>query len=75
MKINKSAVSAVKQRRDFSMAQDYKNTKYDPTMLQINLLVNNSKMTLSTIAHKCGVTIQCYVIGEGRKHGVPRASQ
>ena len=40
-------------------AKLYQAVQYDPTMLQVNLLIKNSKMPLTTIAKRCGVSTRC----------------
>lgn len=43
----------------YNAAKEYKGTIYDPTMLQINLLLKHSSLTTRAIANKCGVSQPC----------------
>jgi hypothetical protein len=41
------------------MASQYRAVQYDPTMLQIVLLIKGSAMTPADVEKKCGVSAQC----------------
>ena len=48
-----------KKTIEYAIAKEYKAMIYDPAMLQINMLLKHSNMTLTQVASKCGVSTQC----------------
>jgi hypothetical protein len=51
--------AARKEKVYTEYAQQYRAIKHDPMMLQINMLVKNSKMTPTAICNKSGISKTC----------------
>jgi len=55
------------------MAKQYRAIQYDPTMLQINMLIKHSSMTPTAICNKSGVSRSCLTNWMKQKTRRPQA--
>ena len=55
------------------IAKQYRATNFDPTMLQINLLIKNSNLGLRLLSNRSGVSVSCMTNWKKQKTRRPQA--